>query len=103
MLLFCSLDAPIERVTGADLPTPYAEVLEQFAFPQVPIIAKVARRCLVSGDAPKKMLFGRSCELTGVLSLCLLLHSTATKRHHNLHTIQGCSHCDEGRFLVFLP
>jgi len=40
------LDAPIERVTGADLPTPYAEVLENFAFPQTETIVKVARRSL---------------------------------------------------------
>lgn len=28
------LDAPVERITGADLPTPYAQNLEQFAFPE---------------------------------------------------------------------
>jgi pyruvate dehydrogenase E1 component beta subunit len=31
---FDCLDAPIWRVTGADIPTPYASNLEQFAFPQ---------------------------------------------------------------------
>jgi len=41
-----SLDAPIERVTGADIPTPYAEVLENLAFPQTETILKVARRAL---------------------------------------------------------
>lgn len=41
-----SLDSPIERVTGADLPTPYAEVLENEAFPQTSTILKVARRSL---------------------------------------------------------
>lgn len=31
---FNYLDAPVYRVTGADIPTPYAANLEQFAFPQ---------------------------------------------------------------------
>lgn len=40
------LDAPVERITGADLPTPYAQNLEQFAFPDTEIIAKVLKRNL---------------------------------------------------------
>jgi pyruvate dehydrogenase E1 component beta subunit len=31
---FNYLDAPVWRVTGADIPTPYAANLEKFAFPQ---------------------------------------------------------------------
>jgi pyruvate dehydrogenase E1 component beta subunit len=29
------LDAPVERIAGADVPTPYAANLERLAFPQV--------------------------------------------------------------------
>ncbi|OCH94142.1 Thiamin diphosphate-binding protein [Obba rivulosa] len=43
---FDYLDAPVERVTGADVPTPYATNLEALAFPDSPLIAKVARRAL---------------------------------------------------------
>jgi len=43
---FDYLDAPVERVTGADVPTPYATNLEALAFPDVPVIAKVAKRAL---------------------------------------------------------
>lgn len=43
---FDYLDAPVERVTGADVPTPYASNLESLAFPDAPVIVKVARRAL---------------------------------------------------------
>jgi len=43
---FDYLDAPVERVTGADVPTPYAAGLEALAFPDAPVIAKVAKRAL---------------------------------------------------------
>ncbi|KDE05744.1 pyruvate dehydrogenase E1 component subunit beta [Microbotryum lychnidis-dioicae p1A1 Lamole] len=43
---FSYLDAPVERVTGADLPTPYAQVLEELAFPTTDIIVKVVKRSL---------------------------------------------------------
>ncbi|GAA6000770.1 hypothetical protein JCM10207_004652 [Rhodosporidiobolus poonsookiae] len=43
---FDRLDAPIERVTGADIPTPYAKALEDLAFPEVPTIVKAIRRSL---------------------------------------------------------
>lgn len=43
---FDYLDAPPERVTGADVPTPYAESLETMAFPDTPLIAKVLKRHL---------------------------------------------------------
>ncbi|GAA5984383.1 hypothetical protein JCM11641_000119 [Rhodosporidiobolus odoratus] len=43
---FSSLDAPVERVTGSDLPCPYAKSLEDLAFPDVPVIVKAIRRSL---------------------------------------------------------
>jgi len=43
---FDYLDAPVERITGADIPTPYASSLEALAFPDTPLIAKVAKRAL---------------------------------------------------------
>ncbi|TNY23996.1 thiamine diphosphate-binding protein [Rhodotorula diobovata] len=43
---FDYLDAPVERVTGADLPTPYAASLEGAAFPDEAVIEKVVLRSL---------------------------------------------------------
>ncbi|KAL5530676.1 PDB1 [Sanghuangporus sanghuang] len=43
---FDYLDAPVERITGADVPTPYAANLEAMAFPDTPLIVKVAKRAL---------------------------------------------------------
>lgn len=43
---FDYLDAPVERVTSADIPTPYAENLENLSFPNTDVIAKVVRRSL---------------------------------------------------------
>ncbi|KAF8681634.1 Pyruvate dehydrogenase E1 component subunit beta [Rhizoctonia solani] len=43
---FNYLDAPVERVTGADVPTPYAANLEALSFPDTPLIVKVAKRAL---------------------------------------------------------
>jgi len=43
---FDYLDAPVERVTGADIPTPYAANLEALAFPDEGVIVKVAKRVL---------------------------------------------------------
>ena len=37
---FDYLDAPIARVTGADLPMPYSKPLEQIAFPHEPQIVE---------------------------------------------------------------
>ena len=37
---FDHLDAPITRVTGADLPMPYAKPLEQIAFPHAPQVVE---------------------------------------------------------------
>ncbi|KIK94702.1 hypothetical protein PAXRUDRAFT_142306 [Paxillus rubicundulus Ve08.2h10] len=47
---FDYLDAPVERITGADVPTPYATNLEILAFPDTPIIVKVAKRALYRTD-----------------------------------------------------
>ena len=43
---FDYLDAPVERVTGADVPTPYAHNLEALSFATSEIVAKVAKRAL---------------------------------------------------------
>ncbi|KAK4521628.1 uncharacterized protein ATC70_004158 [Mucor velutinosus] len=40
---FWHLDSPMSRVTGADVPTPYAANLEALAFPDENVIAKAAR------------------------------------------------------------
>ncbi|RKP13298.1 thiamine diphosphate-binding protein [Piptocephalis cylindrospora] len=47
---FDHLDHPVVRVTGADIPMPYAQNLEQLALPDVDLIAKVARRTLGSSN-----------------------------------------------------
>ena len=41
---FDFLDAPIARVTGADLPMPYSKPLEQIAFPHEPQVVDAVRR-----------------------------------------------------------
>jgi pyruvate dehydrogenase E1 component beta subunit len=46
---FDELDAPIERVAGADVPVPFAPVLEAAVSPQVPAIAAAVRRTLGLG------------------------------------------------------
>ena len=43
---FDHLDAPIERVTGLDLPMPYSKPLEQIAFPHEPQIIETVRSLL---------------------------------------------------------
>jgi len=43
---FDYLDAPLERVTGADVPMPYAENLEKLALPQVDDIINTAKRVM---------------------------------------------------------
>ncbi|PCH41079.1 thiamine diphosphate-binding protein [Wolfiporia cocos MD-104 SS10] len=43
---FDYLDAPVERVTGADVPTPYAINLEALAFPDAGVVTKAAKRAL---------------------------------------------------------
>ncbi|ODQ79060.1 hypothetical protein BABINDRAFT_171871 [Babjeviella inositovora NRRL Y-12698] len=43
---FDYLDAPVERVTGCEVPTPYAKELEDFAFPDGNIVLRAARKVL---------------------------------------------------------
>ena len=43
---FDYLDAPMERLTGADVPMPYALPLEQLALPQQADIITVVKRCV---------------------------------------------------------
>ncbi|MCJ1444722.1 MAG: pyruvate dehydrogenase E1, beta subunit [Stictis urceolatum] len=44
--MFDYLDGPAARVTGAEVPTPYAQKLEEMAFPSVDLIAKYAAKML---------------------------------------------------------
>ncbi|KAM1984876.1 hypothetical protein ACFX16_013087 [Malus domestica] len=44
MLSFGYLDAPVERISGADVPMPYAANLERLAVPQVEDIVRAAKR-----------------------------------------------------------
>ncbi|ESO06437.1 hypothetical protein HELRODRAFT_155705 [Helobdella robusta] len=50
---FSYLDAPLIRITGADVPTPYAQLLEQNAFPQVHNITNSIKRLLSKKIASK--------------------------------------------------
>lgn len=43
---FDYLDAPAIRVTGAEVPTPYAQKLEEMSFPQVDTITNYAAKLL---------------------------------------------------------
>ena len=43
---FDDLDAPVQRVTGADVPTPYSWALEKLAIPDAPKVIEAARRIL---------------------------------------------------------
>lgn len=43
---FDYLDAPVERVTGCEVPTPYAVELENFAFPDTEIVMRASRKVL---------------------------------------------------------
>ena len=43
---FDYLDAPLERVTGADVPMPYAIPLEKLALPQIDDITAAVKRTL---------------------------------------------------------
>ena len=42
-LAFDYLDAPVKRISGVDVPTPYAKNLEKLAFPDVPQIVAAVR------------------------------------------------------------
>ncbi len=43
---FDHLDAPLQRVTGADVPTPYAKTLEDASFPSIQAINKAILKAL---------------------------------------------------------
>lgn len=43
---FFHLDAPVQRVTGMDIPTPYAFNLEDLTFPKTHNIVKAIKNCL---------------------------------------------------------
>jgi pyruvate dehydrogenase E1 component beta subunit len=43
---FDFLDAPPERITGSDVPTPYAETLETLAFPDGSLVERTVLRHL---------------------------------------------------------
>jgi pyruvate dehydrogenase E1 component beta subunit len=43
---FDYLDAPAQRVTGADVPTPYAAGLEEMSFPTEDLIEQYAAKML---------------------------------------------------------
>ena len=43
---FDYLDAPVERITGADVPMPYAINLEKAALPQLEDITRAVKRTL---------------------------------------------------------
>jgi len=45
-IAFDELDAPIERVTGADVPLPYARELEQACIPHAPQVVQAVRQTL---------------------------------------------------------
>ena len=43
---FDYLDAPVERITGADVPMPYSIPLEKLALPQIDDITTAVKRTL---------------------------------------------------------
>lgn len=47
---FDYLDAPIERITGCEVPTPYAKELEDFAFPDTPTVVRGIEKVLSLGE-----------------------------------------------------
>lgn len=47
---FDYLDAPMERVTGCEVPTPYAKSLEDFAFPDTPTVVRGIEKVLSLGE-----------------------------------------------------
>lgn len=47
---FDYLDAPIERITGCEVPTPYAKELEDFAFPDTPTVVRGIEKVMSLGE-----------------------------------------------------
>jgi len=58
---FGFLDAPVERVTGADVPMPYSKELEDSAMVHVPNIVSAAKRTLVKSFIGEKGSKNSSC------------------------------------------
>ncbi len=50
---FDYLDAPAERVTGADTPMPYSRPLESLALPQREDIERAVKRTMMRGGEEK--------------------------------------------------
>jgi pyruvate dehydrogenase E1 component beta subunit len=53
---FDDLDAPVERVTGADVPMPYSKPLEDIAYPHEPQVVRAALRSLGAAPADGRLL-----------------------------------------------
>jgi pyruvate dehydrogenase E1 component beta subunit len=45
-IVFDDLDAPVERVSGADVPLPYAKNLEQACIPHAPDVVRAGRKLM---------------------------------------------------------
>jgi pyruvate dehydrogenase E1 component beta subunit len=52
---FDDLDAPVQRVTGADVPMPYSKPLEDIAYPHEPQIVQAALACLHRSPQSKEV------------------------------------------------
>jgi pyruvate/2-oxoglutarate/acetoin dehydrogenase E1 component len=48
---FDDLDAPVQRVTGADVPMPYSKPLEDIAYPHEPQVVRAALAALNLGPS----------------------------------------------------
>ena len=55
---FDHLDAPVQRVTGADVPMPYSKPLEDIAYPHAPQIVAAALACLNLQAGPSRSAAG---------------------------------------------
>jgi pyruvate dehydrogenase E1 component beta subunit len=60
---FDDLDAPVQRVTGADVPMPYSKPLEDIAYPHEPQVIHAALAAL--GHGPAEARRARSAEAAG--------------------------------------
>ena len=101
---FDDLDAPIGRVTGADVPMPYSKPLEQIAFPHEPQIVEavlatfrdldndrlelqVVAPCRCWGDAAVFALHARATRLReSVIARLVLIAGARLGRRRDLNT-----------------
>ena len=77
---FDHLDAPIARVTGADLPMPYSKPLEQIAFPHEPqivetVLSRSSKRFLQLAVAGSFTTAGRGSRVEAVVPLTPGVHT----------------------------